>query len=94
MIGPVGVHHLCLALGGLETNVGRVEHRRNYPKVGPAAAFEEVRQDCSRDAPVNTFGGRMILAQPALLLALFVGGALLGGDLVDGAPLQENRWRN
>src|SRR5215831_12296674 len=51
----VGVHHLCLALAGLETNVSRVAHRRNYPEVGPAVAFEEVWQDCSRDSPVNAF---------------------------------------
>jgi hypothetical protein len=35
----------------LETNVSRVEHRRNYPEVSPAAAFEEVWQNSSRDAP-------------------------------------------
>jgi hypothetical protein len=27
-------------------------------------------------------------------LALFVDGALLGGDLVEGAPLREDPWRN
>src|SRR5215831_5987712 len=39
----------------------------NYPEVGPAPAFEEVWQNCSRDAPINPFAGRMILAQPTLL---------------------------